>query len=64
MLTHFTIIIITILKIFAGAVMTSFNHVTIQTRGNWFQTKPLDHESDHAVCVLPNGKDTVLQRQI
>ena len=27
-------------------MMTSFVHVIIPTRGNWFQTNPLEHESD------------------
>ena len=27
-------------------ILTSFNNVTVPTRGNWFQTNPLDHESD------------------
>ena len=42
----------------------------IPTRGNWFQTNPLEHESDDPagnsvsfVCVA-NGKDMALQRQI
>ena len=26
--------------------MTSFDHVMITTRGNWFQTNPLEHKSD------------------
>ena len=60
--------------LYAGTVMMSFNHVMITTRGNWFQTSPLEHESnDRAgnteppVC-LTNGKDMALdmalQRQI
>ena len=43
--------------------------LSIQTRGNWFQTNPLEHESDDSVdntissvCVT-NGKDMALQRQ-
>ena len=55
---------------YAGTVMTSFDHVMIPTRGNQFQTNPLEHElDDHAgntvssVCVT-NGKDMALQRQI
>ena len=50
--------------------MTSFDHVMIPTRGNWFQTSPLEHESDDragntvfSLCVT-NGKDMALQRQI
>ena len=50
--------------------MTSFDHVLISTRGNWFQTNPLEHELDDrsgnpvfSVCVT-NGKDMALQRQI
>ena len=44
-------------EIFAGEVMTSFNHVVIATRGNWFQTNSLEHEHDEsdscvAVCVF------------
>ena len=55
---------------YAGTVMTSFEHIMIPTRGNWFQTNPLEHElGDRAgntlssVCVT-NGKDMALQRQI
>ena len=46
--------------------MTSFNHVIILTRGNWFQTNPLDYELHHAdlLCVFYNGEDMVLQLQI
>ena len=43
--------------------MTSFDHVMIPTRGNWFSKNPLEHESDDctgntvsSVCVT-NGKD-------
>ena len=53
--------------------MTSFDCVMIATRGNWFQTNPLEQESDDragnrvssvsSVCVT-NGKDVALQRQI
>ena len=50
--------------------MTSFNHFMIPTCGDWFQTNPLEHESDDpagntisSVCVT-NGKDMTLQRQI
>ena len=50
--------------------MTSFDHVMIPTRGNWFQTNPPEHESDDragntvcSVCVT-NGKDMAHQRQI
>ena len=50
--------------------MTSFDHVMISTRNNWFQTNPMEHESDdHAgntvssVCVI-NGKHMTLQQQI
>ena len=54
--------------LYAGIVMMSFDHVLIPTRGNWFQTNPLEHESDDGntvsfVCVT-NGKDMALQRQI
>ena len=46
--------------------------MSIPTRGNWFQTNPLEHESDdHAddtvqylLFVLPMGKDMALQRSI
>ena len=31
---------------YAGTVVTSFNQVMIPTRGNWFQTNTLAHESD------------------
>ena len=31
---------------YAGTVMTLFDHVLIPTRGNWFHTNPLEHESD------------------
>ena len=51
-------------------VMTSFDHVMIPTSGNWFQTNPVEHESDDragntvfSLCVT-NGKDMALQRQI
>ena len=37
---------------YTGTVMTSFDHVMIPTRGNWFQTNPLEHESDDR-AVLP-----------
>ena len=30
--------------------MTSFDHVMIPTRGNWFQTNPVEHESDDPAC--------------
>ena len=57
--------------LYAGTVMMSFNHVMIPTRGNWFQTNPLEHESDDragntvsSVCVITNGKDMALQLQI
>ena len=50
--------------------MTSFDMLSIPTRGSWFQTNPLEHGlNDHAgntvfsVCVA-NGKDMALQRQI
>ena len=50
--------------------MTSFHHVMILARGDWFQTNRLEHESDDrggnrvpSVCVT-NGKDIALQRQI
>ena len=50
--------------------MMSFDHLMILTRGNWFQTNPLEHELDDragytvsSVCVT-NGKDMALQRQI
>ena len=43
--------------------MTSFNYIIMPTRGNWFQTNPLEHESDDradntetSVCAA-NGKD-------
>ena len=45
--------------VFAGEVMASFNHVVIQTRGHWFQTNSIEHESDncaHLLCVLPMVK--------
>ena len=43
-------------------VMTSFNNMIISACGNWFQTNPLEHESDDrannaVLCVA-------LQRQI
>ena len=38
--------------IYAGTVITSFNHVMIPTRGNWFQTNPLEHESDDRADLL------------
>ena len=48
----------------------AFDHVMIPIRGNWFQTKTREHESDDragntvsSVCVT-NGKDMALQRQI
>ena len=51
-------------------MMTSFDHVMIPTRDDWFQTNPLEHGSDDragntvsSVCVT-NGKDMALQRQI
>ena len=47
---------------FAGTVMMLFGHVMIPTRDNWFQTNPLEHESDNragnrvsSLCVT-NGK--------
>ena len=50
--------------------MTSFENVMIPTHGNWFQTNPLEHESDDragnkvsSVCVT-NGKDMAPQLQI
>ena len=50
--------------------MTSYDRVMIPTRGNWFQTKPLAHESDDravnivsSVCIT-NGEDMALQQQI
>ena len=56
--------------LYAGTVMTSFDHVMIPTRGNWFQTNPLEHEADDlagnrvsSVCIT-NGKDISPQRQI
>ena len=46
----------------------------IPTRGNWFQTNSLEHESDncaHLLCVLydgfthvTDGKDIAVQSQI
>ena len=37
---------------YAGRLMTSFNNVMIQTRGNWFQANPLEHEwNDRAVLL-------------
>ena len=41
-------------SIYAGTVITSFNHVMIPTRGNWLQTNPLEHESDDRadLCVF------------
>ena len=45
--------------------MTSFDHVMIPTRGNWFQTNPRGHKSNDragntaspvCVCVLPMVK--------
>ena len=51
--------------------MTSFDYVIIPTRGNWFQTSPLEHESDDlagntvsSVLCVTNEKDIALQRQI
>ena len=48
--------------------MTSFGQGMILPRGNWFQTNPLEHESDDRagntvsfVCVT-NGKDTAIKR--
>ena len=44
--------------LYAGTVMTSFDHVMILTHGNWFQTNPLEHALDDragntvsSVCV-------------
>ena len=55
---------------YTGTAMTSFNYAMIPTRGNWFLTNRLEHESDDrtgntvsSVCVS-NGKDMALQRQI
>ena len=45
-------------RVYAGEVMTSFNHVMMLTRGNWFQTNTLEHEHDesdscvHLLCVF------------
>ena len=60
--------------------MTSFDHITIPTCGNWFQTNPLEHELDDRAgntefsvsmvthtensVCVTNGKDIALQRQI
>ena len=48
---------------YAGKLMTSFDHVMILTRGNRFQTNPLEHKLDdlagdtvYSVCVT-DGKD-------
>ena len=55
---------------YAGTVMTSFDHIMIPTRGNWFQTNPLEHEFDDSAgnrvtsVYVTNGKDTALQGQI
>ena len=39
--------------LYAGTVMMSFNHVMIiPTRGNWFQTNPLEHELDDRADLL------------
>ena len=41
--------------VFGGEVMISFNHVMIATRGNWFQTNPVDHDLDNRadpLCVF------------
>ena len=53
-----------------GYWMTSFDHVMIPTRGNWFQTNPLEHESNDrtgntvsSMCVT-NEIDMALQWQI
>ena len=43
------------LYVFARELMTSVNHVMTPTRGNWFQTNSLEHESDNyanLLCVL------------
>ena len=43
---------------FAVEVMTSFNHIVIPARGNWFQTNSQEHEHDesdrcvHLLCVF------------
>ena len=57
----------TVVCTYAGTVMMSFDHVIIPTCSNWFQTNPLEHESnDRAgnivsfVCVT-NGKGIALQ---
>ena len=48
----------------------SYHNVMILTRGNWFQTNPLEHESDDGAgntvssVYVANGKDMALQRQI
>ena len=51
-------------------IVMAFYYIIIPTCGNWFQTNPLEHESDDhssntvsSVCVT-NGKDTALQWQI
>ena len=50
--------------------MTSFNYIIIPTRGNWFQTNPLEHESDDRAentvtfVRVTNGKDMALQQGI
>ena len=50
--------------------MMSFDRALIPTRNDWFQTNPLEHETDDrtgnkisCVCVT-NGKDMALPRQI
>ena len=55
---------------YAGTGMTSFNYIIIPTRGNLFQTNPLEHASDDRAdntvssAFVTNGKDMPLQRQI
>ena len=53
-----------------GIVMMSFYCASTPTRGHWFQTNQLEHESDDpagntvtSVCVT-NEKDMALKRQI
>ena len=55
--------------IYTGRVMSSFYYASTPARGNWFQPKQSDHESDdHAgdtitsLCILPMTKDMALQR--
>ena len=37
--------------VYAGTVMTSFDHVMILTRGNWFQKNLLEHELNEYIKV-------------